>query len=53
VETLRAKDPAIIAVDGKTSRRSHARRKGRLPLHTVSAWATGAARQQSWPVSDT
>jgi predicted transposase YbfD/YdcC len=41
VETLRAKDPAIIAVDGKTSRRSHARRKGRLPLHTVSAWATG------------
>lgn len=41
VETLRAKDPAIIAVDGKTSRRSHARRKGRLPLHMVSAWATG------------
>jgi predicted transposase YbfD/YdcC len=40
VETLRAKDPAIIAVDGKTSRRSHARRKGRQPLHTVSAWAT-------------
>jgi predicted transposase YbfD/YdcC len=41
VATLRAKDPAIIAVDGKTSRRSHARRKRRLPLHTVSAWATG------------
>ncbi|MGH7155333.1 MAG: ISAs1 family transposase [Acetobacteraceae bacterium] len=41
VETLRAKDPAIIAVDGKTSRRSHARGKGRMPLHTVSAWATG------------
>jgi predicted transposase YbfD/YdcC len=41
VETLRTKDPAIIAVDGKTSRRSHARRKGRLPLHMVSAWATG------------
>lgn len=41
VETLRAQDPAIIAVDGKTSRRSHARGKGRLPLHTVSAWATG------------
>jgi predicted transposase YbfD/YdcC len=41
VETLRAKDPAIIAVDGKTSRRSHARRTGRLPLHMVSAWATG------------
>jgi hypothetical protein len=41
VETLRAKDPTIIAVDGKTSRRSHACRKGRLPLHMVSAWATG------------
>lgn len=41
VETLRAKDPAIIAVDGKTSRRSHARSKGRMALHTVSAWATG------------
>jgi predicted transposase YbfD/YdcC len=41
VATLRAKDPAIIAVDGKTARRSHARRKGRLPLHMVSAWATG------------
>jgi len=41
VETLRAKQPAIIAVDGKTSRRSHARGKGRMPLHTVSAWATG------------
>lgn len=41
VETLRAKHPAIIAVDGKTSRRSHARSKGRMPLHTVSAWATG------------
>jgi predicted transposase YbfD/YdcC len=41
VATLRAKDPAIIAVDGKTARRSHARRKGHLPLHMVSAWATG------------
>jgi predicted transposase YbfD/YdcC len=41
VETLRATDPAIIAVDGKTSRRSHARGKGRMPLHTVSAWADG------------
>ena len=40
VETLRAKEPAIIAVDDKTSRRSHARSKGRMPLHTVSAWAT-------------
>lgn len=32
--------PNAIAIDGKTSRRSHARSKGRLPLHTVSAWAT-------------
>src|ERR1700742_1340489 len=35
--------PEMIAIDGKTSRRSHARAKGRLPLHTVSAWA---ARQR-------
>src|SRR4051795_4241632 len=27
-------------IDGKTSRRSHARSKGRGPLHLVSAWAT-------------
>lgn len=40
VETLRDSDPEIIAVDGKTSRRSHARSKGREPLHLVSAWAT-------------
>jgi predicted transposase YbfD/YdcC len=36
-------DPDIIAIDGKTSRRSHDRRKGRNPLHLVSAWA---ARQR-------
>ena len=29
----------IIAVDGKTSRSSHNRRKGQHPLHMVSAWA--------------
>jgi predicted transposase YbfD/YdcC len=40
VEELRADMPEIIAIDGKTSRRSHDRSKGRLPLHTVSAWAT-------------
>jgi predicted transposase YbfD/YdcC len=40
VETLRTGAPDMIAIDGKTSRRSHARSKGRLPLHTVSAWAT-------------
>ncbi len=39
VADLREADPDIIAVDGKTSRRSHARSKGRKPLHLVSAWA--------------
>ena len=29
----------IIALDGKTSRGSHNRRKGQKPLHLVSAWA--------------
>ena len=43
VESLREHDPDIIAIDGKTSRRTHARRKGRQPLHLVSAWA---ARQR-------
>lgn len=40
VEGLRQDDPEIIALDGKTSRRSHARGKGREPLHLVSAWAS-------------
>lgn len=40
VETLCDTDPEIIAIDGKTSRRSHARSKGRMPLHLVSAWAS-------------
>jgi predicted transposase YbfD/YdcC len=40
VEGLRGDTPDMIAIDGKTSRRSHARSKGRLPLHTVSAWAS-------------
>ena len=40
VEGLRESEPDIIAIDGKTSRRSHARKKGREPLHLVSAWAT-------------
>lgn len=39
VEALRDGDPEIVAIDGKTSRRSHARAKGREPLHMVSAWA--------------
>ena len=37
VESLRDGDPDIIAVDGKTSRRSHDRPKDRKPLHLVSA----------------
>jgi hypothetical protein len=36
VEALRDGDPGIIAIDGKTSRRSHTRE----PLHMVPAWAT-------------
>lgn len=40
VEALRDADGDIIAIDGKTSRRSHARGRGREPLHLVSAWAS-------------
>jgi predicted transposase YbfD/YdcC len=40
VAGLREATPDLIAVDGKTSRRSHARRKGREPLHLVAAWAS-------------
>ena len=43
ISGLRDDDADIIAIDGKTSRRSHDRRKGRNPLHLVSAWA---ARQR-------
>jgi predicted transposase YbfD/YdcC len=43
VEALREKEPDIIAIDGKTSRRSHARGRGCEPLRLVSAWA---ARQR-------
>jgi predicted transposase YbfD/YdcC len=32
----------IVAIDGKTLRRSHDRRAGKGPLHLVSAWATEA-----------
>jgi predicted transposase YbfD/YdcC len=32
--------PEFVAIDGKTSRRSHDRAKGRAPLHLVSAFAT-------------
>ncbi len=40
VNGLRDSDPDIVSVDGKTSRRTHARSKGRQPLHMVSAWAS-------------
>lgn len=32
-------DPEIVAIDGKTSRRTHDHAKERGPLHLVSAWA--------------
>jgi predicted transposase YbfD/YdcC len=34
--------PGFIAIDGKTARRSHDRRKGAKALHTLSAYATTA-----------
>jgi predicted transposase YbfD/YdcC len=45
VEDLREPAPAsaapeIVAIDGKTSRRTHDRSKDRGPLHLVSAWAS-------------
>ena len=40
VASLQDADPDVIAIDGKISRRTHARGKGREPLHLVSAWAT-------------
>ena len=39
VEAVREREPDIVAIDGKTSRR--ARRGGGHPLHLVSAWACG------------
>jgi predicted transposase YbfD/YdcC len=32
--------PSLVAIDGKTSRRSHDRGSGKAPLHLVSAFAT-------------
>jgi predicted transposase YbfD/YdcC len=40
VAGLREDGPGIIAVDGKTSRRTHDRGRDRKPLHLVSAWAS-------------
>src|SRR5215211_1174631 len=39
-EGLREAAPDLIAIDGKTSRRTHAQSKNRKPLHLVSAWAS-------------
>lgn len=44
---LREDITEVIAIDGKAWRRSHNRRKGRLPLHTVCAragWAASGSR---------
>lgn len=35
-----AAEPEVVAVDGKTARRSGDKRKGRPALHMVSAWAS-------------
>ena len=43
VEGLREAEPDLIAIDGKTARRTHARGKGRDPLHLVSACASPPA----------
>lgn len=40
--TLRPDAARLIAIDGKSSRRSHDRKSGRRALHMVSAFATGA-----------
>ena len=40
VADLREAAPDVIAIDGKTSRRTHDRGKDRKPLHLVSAFAT-------------
>jgi predicted transposase YbfD/YdcC len=36
----KAAEPEVVAVDGKTARRSGDKRKGRAALHMVSAWAS-------------
>lgn len=38
--TMRQDAPTLIALDGKTSRRSHDRAQGKAALHLVSAFAT-------------
>ena len=40
VNGLREGDLDVVSVDGKTSRRTHAKSNGRQALHMVSAWAS-------------
>ena len=40
VRELRLNTPEFIAIDGKTSRRTHDRGAGKQALHLVSAFAT-------------
>jgi len=42
VQSLNEKISGVVAIDGKTLRRSHDRAKGKKALHLVSAWATEA-----------
>lgn len=40
VRAIQTVQPNVIAIDGKTHRRSHDRRNGKTALHLVSAWAS-------------
>jgi len=42
VHSLNEKISGVVAIDGKTLRRSHDRAKGKKALHLVSAWASEA-----------
>ena len=47
VTGLQSRDPDVIGIDGKTSRRTHNRGKGHKPLHLVSAsWRSPAAQER-------
>ncbi len=39
VAAIQGRVKGVVAIDGKTARRSHDRAKGRPPIHVVSAWA--------------
>ncbi len=40
IDEMREAEPNLVALDGKTARRTHARARGCEPLHLVSAWAS-------------